>query len=294
MKKDRLRSLGREYSDNAVIEVAQGIMGRDQISMSEEQKKEIRQLFCEIFEVQDLKEVPISDLLGALQPDKLLERFAYRKRNAANSKEFVRIKGAKGQLDHDEEMRRNVKEENELVGFKCLHYSVTESNGHVEVTIVKKLLNQELIVGVRTRDDTAVSPKDYQAIDQEIKFGKREHEKKIEIPIIDDEEWNPDLEFWVELYDPTKTEQGYDDRLPGDDTKCKVTILDEDFPGTIQFGNTDIRVSKGATEVEIDVERVDGSDGNIGCMISTEPLTVEPSPQSAQEFEDYLPMHTKI
>ena len=36
MKKDRLRSLGREYSDNAVIEVAQGIMGRDQISMSEE------------------------------------------------------------------------------------------------------------------------------------------------------------------------------------------------------------------------------------------------------------------
>lgn len=73
-----------------------------------------------------------------------------------------------------------------------------------------------------------------------------------------------------------------------------MTILDEDFPGTIQFGETDVRVSKGATEVEIDVERVDGSDGNIGCMISTEPLTIEPSPQSAQEFEDYLPMHTKI
>jgi len=86
---------------------------------------------------------------------------------------------------------------------------------------------------VRTRDDTAVSPKDYKAIDQEIKFEKREQEKKIEIPIIDDEEWNPDLEFWVELYDPTKTEQGYDDRLPGDDTKCKVTILDEDQPGII-------------------------------------------------------------
>lgn len=129
--------------------------------MSEEQKKEIRQLFCDIFEENDLKLVPITDMLNALQPDKLLERFAYRKRNAANSKDFVRIKGAKGQLDHDEEMRRDVKEVNDLVGFKCLHYSVTESNGHVEVTIVKKLLNQELIVGVRTRDDTAVSPKDY-------------------------------------------------------------------------------------------------------------------------------------
>ena len=98
----------------------------------------------------------------------------------------------------------------------------------------------------------------------------------------------------MELYDPTKTEQGIDDRLPGDDTRCKVTILDEDFPGTIGFGSTDIRVSKGAQEVEIEIERVDGSDGTIGCMISTEPLTLEPSPQSAQEFEDYLPKHEKI
>lgn len=112
---------------------------------------------------------------------------------------------------------------------------MTESNGCVEVTIVKKLINQELIVGVRTKDDTAISPKDYKGIDTEVTFGKRENEKKIEIGIVDDEEWNPDLEFIVELYDPTKTEQGVDDRLPGDDTTCKVTILDEDFPGTIQF-----------------------------------------------------------
>lgn len=70
--------------------------------------------------------------------------------------------------------------------------------------------------------------------------------------------------------------------------------MDEDFPGTIQFGNTDIRVNKGDAEVVIDVERVDGSDGTIGCMISTEALTKEPSPQSAQEFEDYLPKHEKV
>lgn len=67
-----------------------------------------------------------------------------------------------------------VKEENDLVGFKCLHYSVTESAGHVEVTIVKKLINQELIVGVRTVNDTAVAPKDYKEINTEIQFQKRE------------------------------------------------------------------------------------------------------------------------
>ena len=27
---------------------------------------------------------------------------------------------------------------NELIGFKCLAYSVTESNGFVEITVVKK------------------------------------------------------------------------------------------------------------------------------------------------------------
>jgi len=41
----------------------------------------------------------------------------------------------------DEKIRANIKEENELVGFKCLHYSVTESSGFVEVTIIKKVLN---------------------------------------------------------------------------------------------------------------------------------------------------------
>ena len=131
---------------------------------------------------------------------------------------------------------------------------------------------------MRTRDDTAVSPKDYQEVSTELRFGMRDTEKKIRIPIVDDEEWNPDLEFWVELFNPNLTEQGVDDLLSGDDTRCKVTILDEDFPGIIQFGSTDIRVSKNTTELEIEIERVDGSDGNVGCMVSTEPLTLEPSP----------------
>ena len=98
-------------------------------------------MYSEIFDGRELKEISIQELLETLQPEKLLERFAYRKRNAGNAKEFVRIKGSKGQLDHDEDARKHVKEENDIVGFKCLHYSVTESNGHVEVTIVKKLIN---------------------------------------------------------------------------------------------------------------------------------------------------------
>jgi hypothetical protein len=69
---------------------------------------------------------------------------------------------------------------------------------------------------------------------------KNDTEYKINIPIVDDEEWNPDLDFFVELYD-VSTGTRYD----GDDTHCKVSILDEDFPGTLGFENTEISVKKG-------------------------------------------------
>jgi hypothetical protein len=94
--------------------------------------------------------------------------------------------------------------------------------------------------------DTAVAPKDYTETDEVVTLKRNEPaEMKIQIPIVDDEEWEPDLDFYVELYDPNVLDtKGKPQRLAGDDTKCKVTILDEDFPGTLGFELTDIRVSK--------------------------------------------------
>jgi hypothetical protein len=55
-------------------------------------------------------------------------------------------------LEHAHADQLDVKLQNPLFGFKCLHYSVTESAGHVEITIIKKMMNHELSVGVRTID----------------------------------------------------------------------------------------------------------------------------------------------
>lgn len=85
----------------------------------------------------------------------------------------------------DEKIRASIKEENELVGFKCLHYSVTESSGFVEVTVIKKVLNQALVFGIRTVVGSAIKNKDYQHIDDTIHFDERTQEKQIRIPIID-------------------------------------------------------------------------------------------------------------
>jgi len=132
------------------------------------------------------------------------------------------------------------------LGFKCLHYSVTESNGTVEITIIKKVQNQELTFGYRTVEDSAKPPKDYIHVEEVVTLKKRDNEVKVYVPIVDDDEWEPDLDFFVELFDPNKVNQdtGLFERLSGDDTRCKVTILDEDFPGCLGFELTDIRVSK--------------------------------------------------
>lgn len=165
------------------------------------------------------------------------------------------MKGTKGQISHEVAPGR-LDDVNEVLGFKCLHYSVTESNGTVEITIVKKAANQELTFGIRTVPDTAVPTKDYTHVNKIITMPSREKELKIYVPIVNDDEWEPDLDFFVELYDPNGVEvNGEPPRYNGEDTRCKVTILDEDFPGTIGFELTDLRVSKGQEKVDITICR---------------------------------------
>jgi len=84
------------------------------------------------------------------------------------------------------------------------------------------------------------------------------------------------------------------DKLEGDDTQCKVTILDEDFPGCLGFEETEMTVKKGQNSVCITIKRFDGSDGRINCMIRTEQLVENQSRNNAVEFEDYLPKEERI
>ena len=71
----------------------------------------------------------------------------------------------------------------------------------MEVTIVKKRRGQ-FTFGVRTVNQTAVAPKDYTHEDKIITIQEHETEYKFEVPIVDDAEWQPDVYFAIELYDP--------------------------------------------------------------------------------------------
>jgi len=89
---------------------------------------------------------------------------------------------------------------NKTIGFKCLHYSVTESSGEVKVTIKKKKAGSEVNFGVRTKDGSAVAGKEYDAIQESYVMEGKDQEKQISIKIHDNNEWQPDLDFFLEIY----------------------------------------------------------------------------------------------
>ena len=102
----------------------------------------------------DLSKVRVDALMSVLKPESLFERFAARKANKiAAGKDFLDIKGQKLQMENYTTVK--LQTYNPLIGFKCSHYSVTESAGHVEITIVKKNANQECTFGIKTTAGTA-------------------------------------------------------------------------------------------------------------------------------------------
>lgn len=53
-----------------------------------------------------------------------------------------------------------------------------------------------------------------------------------------------------------------------------MTILDEDFPGKLQFKRTEMMGSRKNKKVEVTIQRVDGTSGHISCQVRTEALIV--------------------
>jgi predicted secreted acid phosphatase len=91
-------------------------------------------------------------------------------------------------------------------------------------------------------------------------------------------------------------EEGGMPKFPGDDTRCKITILDEDFPGTLCFEETQLTVNIKQQSLEMKILRLEGSDGRISCTVRTQPCqdTTGLDVKGAQEFHDYVPMQETV
>jgi hypothetical protein len=126
-----------------VIAIARGIHDDSTSGINADEERDIIATFKDCLEVTDLSKVSVDRLFDALQPDSLLERFAAKKANkVGKTADFLEMKGGiKGQVDHEASKKTDF--QNAYVGFKCLHYSVTENAGAAKVTVVKnkKALN---------------------------------------------------------------------------------------------------------------------------------------------------------
>jgi len=110
---------------------------------------------------------------------------------------------------------------------------------------------------VVTEDQEAIAGDDYEAVDEVLKFDKGEREKYIEVTINDDDNWEPDEDFFVQLKDPNTGEN-----LLGRDTRTRVTIIDDDKPGQIGFEETKgIKALASEEFCDIVLLRKNGSDG---------------------------------
>ena len=175
-----------------------------------------------------------------------------------------------------------------IIGFENPTYEVIENREMVTLTV--KNLGGELISGdvatvrVTTRDDSALAGTngDYIATTREIQLSNQTPEVEVTIPIVDDEDEEPDKRFFVDL--------DVVEPLPfavelASDTSAAVTILDGD--ATIGFVLNSYLVLENGGQIEVDIELKSGSLAEqISVGIRTVPGDAQPGPNN-----DYI--HTE-
>ena len=157
----------------------------------------------------------------------MISRIKYRKQvnNLVTGKRPVIAKYEKMKLEHAHADQIDDKDKNNDFGFQCLHYSVSESSGKLTIAVINKK-KVESRVRVTTVDGDAKANEDYIPFNGVIEFQKGELTKYFDVGIKDDDNWEPDEDFFVQLYDANTNEE-----LVGQDTKTRVTIIDDDKPG---------------------------------------------------------------
>lgn len=211
-----------------------------------------------------VSEVDKEVLKEKLEGPTFIERINFRKAVGIAYKKEAIAKGTILRRENKSADMLDDHQKNPKFGFSCLHYSVSEAAGALRI----KILNKTKIactVGVRTVDGEACANDDYIPIDEEIKFKSGQTEAEAIVKILDDEDWEPDEDFYVELYD-----MGSKTRLIGEDTRTRVTILDDDKPGMLVFEEKKtLRHPANESECTVVVKREQGTDGKITVKYKT-------------------------
>jgi len=172
------------------------------------------------------------------------------------------------------------------VGFVQTTYSVVEDCGEVKITVRREgVLDKPCTVQFDTSDGIAVGGERYIHTAGVLDFKADQAEREISIEIIDDNEWQPDENFFVRLFNPSP-EIG---KLSVATTQ--VIILNDDDPGKISFESKTLAVVDTENKVRIPMIRKDGYDGNVLAFVSTSDGSAEAGLEykELKEFEVHFP-----
>jgi solute carrier family 8 (sodium/calcium exchanger) len=172
------------------------------------------------------------------------------------------------------------------VSFSSAVYSVDEGKGKVSVDVLRfGNTDSEVSVYYNTVDGEAISGSDFKYTRGVVTFKKGEDRKSIEVELIDDNDYEPDECFYIELKKPKEGKKG----TPSEPFEfkghslCTVTILNDDKPGTFSFEKSSYSVSEASGKLRVKIVRSQGSDGEVQVKVTT----VDGSAKSGADYVKY-------
>ncbi|KAK3892304.1 hypothetical protein Pcinc_003849 [Petrolisthes cinctipes] len=170
---------------------------------------------------------------------------------------------------------------NAIIDFHSASCAVMENIGKFPVAICRSgRIDSKVSVRVETIDGTATEEQDYVPINQVITFEPGEAEKFIDVEIINDNQWEPDEEFFLKLSLLINSEQRQGVQL-GRISIMEITILNDDEPGMVMFQKRGFLVKESVGNAVIPVVRKNGADGEITIKWRT----IDKSAVSGRDFE---------
>ena len=164
------------------------------------------------------------------------------------------------------------------VNFASSQYDVHESAGKVAISVIRtgpeSAINEAALVSYETSNGSAMAGEDFEYTSGRLHFAAGETEKKIEIQIVDDNNYEPDESFYVAIKAPCENV------TLGPVNITEVTIIDDDSPGLFTFEKGAVVVRETDGDVNLTICRKNGVDGEVKLYYST----VEISAKAGKDF----------
>jgi len=115
-------------------------------------------------------------------------------------------------------------------------------------------------IKVKTVNDTAQEGVNFEGINLEYTFADNEFSKTFSVNLIDNNIINEDIYFNIEIESLYKAH---------DYSPLSVTIKDNDIRGSIKYASNELSISENSGSVEIEIQRIDGSDDIIDFVLTS-------------------------